>query len=163
MKPTWESYFRHRVRQDGGCLVWTGSKDSTGYGRLMAAFAPGVRFAHRMSWLLSRGEFDHKLRVLHRCDNPSCVRPEHLFLGTQADNVADMCAKGRARPPAPQFGSKNRQSALHEEDVWAIRHGLLKFGLGSQAAIARDYCVSPMTISRIATNQSHVTLTWPFS
>lgn len=76
------------------CWVWqAGIKPHNGYG----AFSLNGRemVAHRVAWLLCHGEIPDGLRVLHHCDNPPCVRPDHLFLGTQKDNVLDAVAKGR--------------------------------------------------------------------
>lgn len=83
---------------DRGCWIWTGGTVDGGYGQ----FSIGrdgrrsvVMQAHRWSYRHYNGEIPEGLLVLHRCDTPACVRPEHLFLGTQADNMADMRAKGR--------------------------------------------------------------------
>jgi DNA invertase Pin-like site-specific DNA recombinase len=101
-------------------------------------------------------------KVCHKCDTPACVNPDHLWIGSQADNVADMVAKGRQRYTA-RFGSTNSMAALDEDAVWAIRH-MLANGYFSQVEVAVSYGVSPMTISRIANYQTwpHVHLNWPF-
>lgn len=82
------------------CWVWTGATYGTGYGYLRAGKRQQHR-AHRFSYELHYGPIvghgpDNEICVLHRCDNPPCVRPDHLFLGSDADNIADMTAKGRA-------------------------------------------------------------------
>ena len=85
--------FWGKVVKTDGCWLWTGST-SRGYGKL---FLPGPRTisAHRFSYLLHFGPFDKRLVVCHSCDTRACVRPDHLFLGTQEDNVTDMVDKGR--------------------------------------------------------------------
>jgi len=78
------------------CWVWVGACDSNGYGRVRRERREdGVEGAQRMSWILANGPIPDGLFVLHHCDNPPCVRPKHLFLGTQADNLADCISKGR--------------------------------------------------------------------
>lgn len=158
MKPTWDEFFGPRAIPEpmSGCFLWDRFADRSGYGRVTAIWT-GEHFAHRVSWELAYGPVPRGMKVLHRCDVPSCVNPGHLFLGTQAENVADMVAKGRARPPTPRRGSANACARLDEGYVWAIRE-MLRLRLFTQRAIAADYGVSPMTISRIANNQtwSHV-------
>lgn len=75
------------------CWEWTGWRKETGYGRVR--IDGRILYAHRVSWILANGPIPDDLRVLHRCDNPPCVNPDHLFLGTQGDNNADRDAKGR--------------------------------------------------------------------
>lgn len=77
-----------------GCVVWTGSLRPDGYGQLR--WDSAVRSAHRMAWQAVNGPIPAGLGVLHKCDQPSCINPAHLFLGTQADNMADKARKGRA-------------------------------------------------------------------
>ena len=88
--------FWSKVDTSGECWTWTADLDDHGYGRLGIG-RKRIEPAHRVAWTLANGPIPEGLRVLHHCDNPPCVRPDHLFLGTQADNMADMMAKGRAR------------------------------------------------------------------
>lgn len=91
--------FWAKVRKTDGCWEWTGSRDRKGYGRLsIGSRLDGSKRphgAHRIAWVLARGSIPNGLSVLHHCDNPRCVRPDHLWLGTIADNNRDMFAKGR--------------------------------------------------------------------
>lgn len=94
-------WFWERVDRSGECWVWTGSRSPEGYGKIvrMSPDAPSVVLsgrAHRLSYLFEYGPIPADLSVCHRCDNPSCVRPSHLFLGTAKDNAVDMASKGRA-------------------------------------------------------------------
>ena len=80
----------------GPCWIWTGPPDASGYGRIGCGLrTSGTMKANRASWLLVFGEIPEGQNVLHKCDNPACVRPEHLFLGSHSDNIKDMMAKGR--------------------------------------------------------------------
>lgn len=87
---------------NSGCWLWLGTLDHSGYGQLRICRADqqalglkGTQAAHRMSWLSHRGVIPDDLCVLHSCDNPPCVNPEHLWLGTFKDNSRDMVVKGR--------------------------------------------------------------------
>ena len=88
-----EKRFWSKVIKTEGCWKWTGSKVQFGYGKILSK--RGLEPAHRVSWRIHYGEIDGKLNVLHKCDNPECNNPEHLFLGTIMDNVRDMINKGR--------------------------------------------------------------------
>jgi len=96
--------------------MWTASKNTSGYGHI---FKEGKLFAsHRLSWVLHKGEIPVGMCVLHSCDNPACVNPKHLFLGTHFDNMRDMTEKGRS---AHNNGAASGHAKLSEQDVHEIR------------------------------------------
>jgi hypothetical protein len=131
-----------KVVKTDSCWNWTARKTPQGYGRINVE---GVnKLAHRVAYELLVGPVG-SLHVLHRCDNPSCVNPAHLWLGTNADNVADKVSKGRA--PAA-IGAANPKSKLQDADVLAIREAVAR-GI-KQSALAVRYGVTPTQISTIA-------------
>lgn len=106
-------------RGKGVCWEWTGGVISTGYGKIhIAPGQPGL--AHRYSYELHYGPIPDGLGVFHRCDNPRCVKPQHLFCGTQQDNVDDMEAKGRAVKRGAK-GETNGGAKITEAAVKEIR------------------------------------------
>lgn len=93
-------FFWRHVNVGSGCWVWTGFVDSKGYGRQNVTISPKKKVsqgAHRVSWALNVGPIPDGMHILHECDNPICVRPDHLKLGTHAENMRDMALRGRAR------------------------------------------------------------------
>lgn len=92
-----DQFWRHAVADPSGCVLWQSGKNEHGYGTV-AWNGRTAQLAHRISYTLRHGAIPDGLLVLHRCDTPACVNPDHLFTGTQLDNVRDMFAKGRARP-----------------------------------------------------------------
>lgn len=101
------------------CWEFLGYKCKLGYGRI--SFRGNSHWlTHRVSWVLHNGEIPDGLNVLHKCDNPSCVNPGHLFLGTHKDNMRDRDKKGRGQLPAIS-GSKHWNSKLDEGDVRLMR------------------------------------------
>ena len=127
---------------DGGCLLWTGSVGRRGYGQIRVG-ATMVR-THRLAWTLAKGVIPADLLVLHRCDVRTCINPAHLFLGTSADNSADMVAKGRSGA-----GENHSKAKLTRESVLAIA---TRLSAGETcASIAREFGVGPTTVINIKT------------
>lgn len=91
----WVERFWARVSKTDTCWLWTGEIKNRGYGTVTVAGRP--KYAHRIAYELAYGPMLPGLQCLHRCDTPACVRPEHLFLGTQGDNIRDMVSKNRQR------------------------------------------------------------------
>lgn len=91
--------FWSKVEKTESCWIWVGSKSVKGYGQIQRGPRKDARplQAHRVSWQLAYGSDPGEMLVLHKCDNPSCVRPSHLFLGTPHDNSMDMRSKKRSR------------------------------------------------------------------
>ncbi len=127
---------------DDDCWEWLGSRGAKGYGQFgppRAGQRKTMVLAHRWSYTLHFGPIPPGLFVCHRCDNRPCVNPGHLFLGSAADNTADMIAKGRAR-----YAAK-----LTEADIEVIRSSITG-RWGERTELAERYGVSKATIARVA-------------
>ena len=114
--------FWNNVNKTSNCWLWTGYINEKGYGRLR--YGGKLVYAHRLSYLLHNQQLPSDLCVLHKCDNPPCVNPDHLFLGTKKQNNEDMASKGRQffqRCPEETQGEKHRNSRLTNSDVLEIR------------------------------------------
>lgn len=133
--------FEAKVRKTAGCWEWVAAMGVNGYGHYWFSGRP--RPAHQAAYLLFKGPIPDGLLVLHECDNRRCVNPSHLFLGTNAENMADMVQKRRQA-----IGSKVGSSKLTEDQIAAIREDRR-----SQRRIGADYGVSHTTIWQIKTGQ----------
>lgn len=166
------------------CWEWTAATDGRGYGTFKVMNPRRQICAHRMSWELEngpipRGDGYHGACVLHRCDNPVCVRPAHLFLGTVGDNVRDMFAKGRSKtllipghslspkgddhwarrcPGRVRRGSGHGLSKVTEDDVRKIRR-LYAAGEKTQVELGRVFGISHVAVGMIVRRKTwtHVT------
>lgn len=132
-----------------GCWLWTGSKVPFGYGTTYYNGKP--QRTHRISYKIAHGEIPDDVCVLHKCDNPACVNPDHLFLGTKHDNTQDMVKKGRQKY-VTHNGSENGNSKLKESDVTQIRC-LFESGY-SQKGIAKLFSISTRTVCQIVENET---------
>ena len=94
-KPIWKTFAEKTERNANGCIEWTGYTDRKGYGRFSSA--GGEVLAHRLAYMMHYGKPVTGLHILHRCDNPKCCNPQHLFAGTNQDNMDDKKRKGRTK------------------------------------------------------------------
>ena len=142
-----------------GCLEWMAFRSKENYGRFGVE---GEMFgAHRVAYFIATGEDPRELLCCHSCDNPPCVNPEHLFLGTNADNARDKALKGRCKPPRGERhglrlhpesiarGESNGNSKLTELDVISIRSDPRPL-----IEIAKDYGVTRRNICKIKHRKS---------
>lgn len=153
-QPLAERLWARCERQPNGCLEWQGFRRSGGYGQIgSGGKAAGLVETHRAAWEITHGPIPPGLWVLHRCDNPPCCDPDHLFLGTAADNVADMIAKGRQ---AREFALPHTK--LSEAQVEEIRrrydprYGPPKRGgrRSNARELAEEYGVSTAYVMQLA-------------
>ena len=121
------------------CVIWAGYLDRHGYGRI------GTKRAHRVAYENAKGPIPTGMLVRHRCDNPPCVNPDHLEVGTRADNMADMKARGRST-----FGERNGQAKLTVAQVQQIR----------TAALSTRKMAAALGVSQTAVQQIRKGLRW---
>ena len=131
---------QERAEQDGGgCMIFQGALTHNGYGRISYNGMPWR--AHRLAWTLTYGPIPKGMQVLHRCDVRACMEPGHLFLGTPADNMADMDSKGRrAKQPkgeASPAAKLTRRGAKRLLRIWEDE-GLSVRALGRRVGISKS-------------------------
>ena len=145
--PFWERVAAQIETNENGCHIFTGSKDDCGYGRINKD-GKLVRL-HRAVYEREHGWIPSGSVVMHKCDTPACINPEHLSLGTQVMNIKDMDRKGRRRS---QVGSEHAHAKLTEKDIPVIRDRLVK---GETCiAMSEDYPVCEEMIRAIKKNRA---------
>ncbi|MCC7541947.1 MAG: HNH endonuclease [Deltaproteobacteria bacterium] len=173
----WNDRFWSKVAPEpnSGCWLWMASTDACGYGRFGVARSNVL--AHRNAYVLVHGAIPGGMHVLHRCDVRACVNPDHLFLGTHADNMADMANKGRGAPPSGdrhwsrlhpekraygdrngsrrhrRRGETNSNASLTNSSAADIRALLARGAM--QREVAAAYGVSQTCISRLAMGRTY--------
>ncbi len=126
------------VQKGDGCWLWIGGKNDKGYGRLYLSDPKRVVYAHRFAWAIANGPIPDEYEVCHRCDNPPCVRPDHLFLGTHLENMQDMVTKGR-------YASKSKPERVPR----GVRVNTAKLN-----DIGREYGVTHSVIQKVVVGRS---------
>ena len=135
---------KSKVNEATGCVEWVGCTNKDGYGST-TLFGRYIG-THRAAWLVAFSSIPDRMSVLHQCDNRRCMNINHLFLGTQNDNMKDCASKGRI-VVKPRRGSASTSAKIVESDVVAIREGLLSGRSGY--SIAYEYGISEATVSNI--------------
>ena len=140
----WRQRFNAKWVEDAstGCWVWQGASHVKGYGYIKIPKTRKQIPAHRLSYLIHVGDIPDGKCVLHKCDNPPCVNPDHLFIGTKLDNAMDMVKKMRHC-----YGERQGSHKLTEKEVVRI-HEMIKLGM-KQKEIAAIFKIGAMQISRI--------------
>ena len=156
-RKTPEERFWAKVDKSGDCWIWTGGKNKHGYGTF--GFQGKVQKAHRVAWQLENGPipidpmgWHHGTCVLHKCDNPPCVNPDHLFLGTHQDNMDDKTRRSRNRN-RPYPGVTNPNSKLNDELVRDARR-MYSTGNYHPQLLADFYDVSRTTMRYALTGRT---------
>jgi hypothetical protein len=133
MARTVEQRFETKIKKTNSCWEWSGARNAKGYGMFNSGVGiTRVQLAHRYAYATYKGELLPYMYVLHSCDNPSCVNPAHLFLGTQQDNMQDCLSKGR-RPG--KLTTQQKQEIIHDPRI--------------HREIAKDYGISYQLVSRM--------------
>ena len=159
--PVEERFWRY-AKKGSTCWLWTGATNDYGYGVIgVGRRSQGLVRAHHVSWKIYHGAWPKSAEIiLHKCDNPPCVNPDHLFLGTLKDNSMDMMRKGRGkRQLTARFGKENVNGILSDADVRRLRaaagcapprrHGRLEFW----ARLGKEFGIQPSYAQQLAARQ----------
>lgn len=137
---------------NSGCWLWTGWTGRRGYGAFHL-HGRGQMISSRAAWTILRGEIPDGLWVLHRCNTPACVNPDHLYLGDVRDNVRDMIAAGRQSRKPTIFGEAHYRAKLSEQNVFEIR-SLYRSGSATQRELAALFGISKTSVSGVINGRS---------
>jgi hypothetical protein len=140
--------FIAKVRKTEGCWIWIACRNPKGYG--LFGTGPQSRLAHRVSYSLFVGPIPDGLLILHKCDNPRCVNPEHLYVGTHNDNSRDMMERGRGSFVG---GEENPHAKLAKEEVSQIRNAYKRGGISYQK-LSNIFGIWPGHLWRIVNNKA---------
>lgn len=155
MEKVRERLYSRTQPSDNGCIVWTGCTiTDKGYGLLSVNNKRW--YTHRLAWMIEHGEIPRGMFVCHHCDNPSCVNVNHLFLGTPADNSADMVAKGRQR--SGRVGPRK----LTERDVVLARNLFVNGVSVSELAATFGVCSATIRLMLSGATWGHITITYNY-
>lgn len=141
--------FWSKVEKTNGCWLWKSGKTKDGYGRV--SYLGRNYLAHRFAWMLVKGEMPPAL-LLHKCDNPPCVNPEHLFEGNMKDNVQDCIAKGRF--PFLGKGSSHPRAKLSDQQVEEIRERYEKEDV-THRQLAKQYGVNHSSVGKAIRKETY--------
>ena len=151
--PQWKGRFNtlrdrfwSKVLKTSNCWEWIGTIHKRGYGHFKVGRDNNLK-AHRVSYIIGKGSIPTGLYVLHHCDNPKCVRPSHLFIGTQRDNIQDAVSKSRMHQ-----GEKNHTAKITVKDVKEIRLKYIPYKCGCKK-LGREYGLAERTVHQIVKGQ----------
>lgn len=137
------------IDNDTGCWNWQGGKNQRGYGLIQSKDDDGIwksRAVHRVSYELYNGSIPVGLLACHHCDNPSCCNPQHIYIGTQKMNMADMISKGRKNPSR---GANHWKAKVSDDEIASIRDNP-----DTYSSIGLQYGISASQVHRIKSRQS---------
>lgn len=147
MTPLIERFWK-KIKKEESCWIWTAAKLPRGYGFIgKGGRGNGYIYAHRLSYILHKGDIPKGMFILHSCDNPSCVNPDHLFLGTQMDNMKDMRTKDRGTQ-----GDSHPNAIITKQIASSIREEYKKGGT-SLSILGRKYGICFQHVHDIIKNK----------